>query len=206
MVALIGNAVLYLYNSGMELDLPDNIVLFDTEYTTWEGAQERAWNGPNEHREIVQIGAVRMDTHALTEIDAFDIVIKPRINPNLSDFFVTLTGITQKLVNTAGIDFATALKNFEMWRNGDQAYSYGHDAEVIEENCRLCGVPFNSHEYFHDVRAVFEAHGIDTNQYHSSTIVTAFGKQPREGAHNALNDARSIFDGLVLLVQSKRAT
>ena len=41
------------------LKLPPTIVLLDTEYTTWEGAQDRNWSGLNEHREIVQIGAIK---------------------------------------------------------------------------------------------------------------------------------------------------
>ena len=29
------------------------IIVFDTEYTTWEGAMARQWTGPNEYRELV---------------------------------------------------------------------------------------------------------------------------------------------------------
>jgi len=37
------------------------IIIFDTEYTAWEGAKERNWSGSGEHREIVQIAAVKID-------------------------------------------------------------------------------------------------------------------------------------------------
>lgn len=38
-------------------DVMKHFVIFDTEYTTWEGAADRDWTGPGEHREVVQIGA-----------------------------------------------------------------------------------------------------------------------------------------------------
>ena len=35
-------------------------VFYDTEYTSWEGAMQRNWSGPNEHRELVQLSAIRV--------------------------------------------------------------------------------------------------------------------------------------------------
>ena len=32
-------------------------VVYDLEYTAWEGSLERNWGGPNEDPEIIQIGA-----------------------------------------------------------------------------------------------------------------------------------------------------
>lgn len=37
------------------------MVIADLESTSWEGAQESGWSGPGQFREIVQIGAVRVD-------------------------------------------------------------------------------------------------------------------------------------------------
>lgn len=161
----------------------------------------RNWSVPGEHRELVQIGAIRVDTETLYEIDSFDIFVKPSINPILSDFFVTLTGITQEKINTEGVDFTVAWKNFTEWRDGAPAYSFGNDEEVIKENCTLCNMSYNQEGQFHDICVVFENNGISTKQYHSSTIVRAFGKEPVRPVHNALNDARCILDGLVLLQQ-----
>ncbi len=36
------------------------VVVYDLEYTAWEGSLERNWSGPNEDPEIVQIGAVKI--------------------------------------------------------------------------------------------------------------------------------------------------
>ncbi len=181
--------------------LPSTIIIFDTEYTTWEGALKRHWNGPGEHRELVHLGAIRVDMTKPCETDSFEIFVKPRVNPILSSFFVELTGITQNIIDLKGVDFSVAWKSFIKWSRKDAAYSFGNDGEVLKENCMLASIPYHEDARFHDICAVFEKYGVHTNRYHSSTIVRAFGKEPRIGAHNALNDARSILDGLVLLLK-----
>jgi hypothetical protein len=35
-------------------------VFYDTEYTSWEGAMQRNWSGLDEHRELVQLSAIRV--------------------------------------------------------------------------------------------------------------------------------------------------
>ena len=181
--------------------LQSSIIIFDIEYTTWKGASERRWSGPGEHRELVQFGAIRVDTKTLTEIDFFEIFIKPRINPILSPFFIELTGITQKMVDEKGVNFAIAWQRFVKWMGENFAYSFGdNDIVVIQENCKLFNVPLLvKKERFKNICNLFEKYGIYTDQYYSSTIVRAFGKEPRSGAHNALTDARSILDALILL-------
>ena len=46
---------------------PTEVVVFDTEFTAWQGSMERGWSGPGEHKEIVQIGAVLLDARTLAE-------------------------------------------------------------------------------------------------------------------------------------------
>src|SRR3989338_11023344 len=109
--------------------LPPTIVVFDTEYTSWEGAQARKWSGPNEYREIVQIGAVRVDasTPDFKEVDSLLIYVKPVKNPTLSQYFIDLTGITQETVDTRGVTLAEAVQKFYTWSAGYTCYSWGLD-------------------------------------------------------------------------------
>ena len=79
--------------------LPKKVVIFDIECTTWEGAAARDWSGPGEHRELVQLGAVLVETDRFAEKAAFSMLAKPRINPVLSKYFINLTQITQEQVN-----------------------------------------------------------------------------------------------------------
>ena len=72
---------------------------------------------------------------------------------------------------------------------------------MIEENCGLCGIPYDYEGSFHYIRELFDAHGIETTLYTSGTITKAFGVEPQGSAHNGLSDARSILQGLKLLQQ-----
>ena len=53
------------------------VVVFDLEWTAWEGSIQRGWSEDWEHREIVQIGAVLVDALAgFKSIDSFSFEIK----------------------------------------------------------------------------------------------------------------------------------
>jgi inhibitor of KinA sporulation pathway (predicted exonuclease) len=88
------------------------VVVFDTEFTAWAGSMHRRWSGPGEHKEIVQIGAVVLDAASLEERRAYSVLIRPVRNPVLSDYFVTLTRITNERLTREGTDFATGLAAF----------------------------------------------------------------------------------------------
>lgn len=179
------------------LSLPESFVLFDTEYTSWEGSWERGWNKPGEHREIVQIGALIADSKTLEEKDSFLVLVKPVKNPLLSEYFSNLTNITQADVDKEGVTLEEALKRFHAWVEERDLYSFGFDGRVIEENCRLIGLQFPLHKNrFHDVREVFKTAGVDVSNLSSGTVTRVFGKEPEHQAHNALSDARTILDGL----------
>ena len=182
------------------LNLPSTFILFDTEHTAWEGSWQRKWSGPNEYKEIVQIGAIKVDNEKLVEIGSLVIFVKPKLNPDLSNYFTELTGITQQTIDKNGVDLRSALIKFKKWCGQTLIYSYGGDESVIKENCILSGKAFPlSPSQFHDIRDILKMHGIPTEKYSSGSIVEAFGKKSSRQAHDGLNDARSILDGLVEL-------
>lgn len=182
------------------LELPSTFILFDTEYTAWEGAQARGWSGPSEHKEIVQIGAIVVDGQTLKEEDSFEVLIRPAINPMLSQYFIDLTGITQADVDKRGVDVAAALTQFASWSRDRTLYCFGTDGQVVMGQCELASIPCSfTPDRFADIRPVFQKRGIPAEQYMSSTIVTAFGIEPARRGHSGLADSRSILDGLVAL-------
>ena len=63
-------------------------VIFDTEYTSWQGCQEHGWHGKHK-REIVQIAAIKV-SNDLRVLDTFNVLCKPNLNPILSDYFIKL--------------------------------------------------------------------------------------------------------------------
>ena len=73
---------------------------------------------PRNEREIIEIGAVMVDSNTLQKVDEWNSFIKPVRHPILTEFCTKLTSITQADVDGAPL-FQEALKVFQKW-----AYSY----------------------------------------------------------------------------------
>lgn len=181
--------------------------MFDTEYTAWEGSVERGWSGPKEHREIVQIGAVKIDTKDWREVDAFSVLVKPVINPTLSDYFVELTGITQAEVDEQGLNLADALNDFVRFaEDATWVLSNGDDRRVVAKNCALislpCPLPLNNFRNLHPLLPQL-LNGND-QPISSGRLVDFIGAQGDEIEHQAISDARTIARTLQMLRESSR--
>src|SRR5580692_3651474 len=88
------------------------ITIFDLEYTAWECSMARSWLAPGEFREVVQIGAVRLDADSFSVKAEFEVLVRPRFNPVLSPYFENLTGISNEQLAARGTDFRTAYDRF----------------------------------------------------------------------------------------------
>lgn len=179
-------------------ELPTNrrVIVFDLEYTAWQGSQARGWSAPGEHREIVQIGAVKLDpARGWTELDCYCRLVRPQINPQLSEYFIALTGITQAQVDAGGVAYSTALAEFAAFAEGLDLWSNGPDGEVIAENCRLTGTePLLSGRSV-DVRPLLGARlNKAGEQLDSYRLAEQFAEAGR--AHDALADARGVAGAL----------
>lgn len=181
--------------------LATTAVIYDLEYTAWEGSQARGWTGPGEHREIIQIGAIKVDVAALDEVASFSQLVQPAINPELSDYITSLTGITTDAVAAEGVSFLEAYRRFLAFRGDALAYSFGNDHTVIDENIALYGLEgqapagtgINIREWFH-------ALGITTRRTSSCQIGTQFGLPPPARDHDAREDCRAVLGALRHLV------
>ena len=179
------------------LNLPEKIIIFDTEYTAWKGSIERNWNGPNEYIEIVQIGAILVDTKKLIELDSLNLLIRPVKNPLLSNYFINLTGITQKDIEQKGLSYDSALLKFFSWCKDCVIYSFGGDEIQLKKNCNLLNIDFPFENYkFIDIRDIFRERFPDINKYQSGSIMSMFDKKSAIRAHDGLNDVRIILEGL----------
>jgi len=169
------------------------IVIFDLEFTAWEGSMARRWSAPGEHREVVQIGAVRLAPGTLEESAAFDALVRPRINPQLSDYFVELTGITNAAVAARGVDFPEAYLGFLDFAAGAHLACFGSDDRVLGENLALYGL----HLLPPAPRAIdltpwLAARGVDLTGIHSGMVAGQLGLSFEGRLHNALDDARAL--------------
>lgn len=172
------------------------IIIADLEYTTWEGALEGGWSAPGQFREIVQIGAVRVDAgNGFAELASFSMLVRPTINPELSDYFTALTGITNDVVMRDGRSLEDALTAFAAFGGTDVVLSHGRDDLVIGEDCALKELdnPFagaGAAAVWRDINPPLRV--LTGRRMESSVLPAFFGMEPAGSAHDALADARAL--------------
>ena len=169
-------------------------VVFDLEWTSWEGAAERNWAGPGEFREIVQIGAVCLAAGSLEETGAFEILIRPVLNPRLSAYFDRLTGIKQADVDGHGRPFADAMAAFTAFCSDPAGVFFnGADNLVLHANCGLhrmaCTIPDHA---FVNLRPLIAAELGIREPFVSSDLPRFLGHSSVGPAHQGLADARAV--------------
>ena len=181
-------------------------IAFDLEFTTWEGALDRHWTGVREHREIVQIGAVRIDFgRDAVELEGFSGLVKPVLNPCLSAYFQQLTGISQDEVDHAGMPFGEVFSDFVAFLGDtDEAItSWGGDEMTLHENCGFhriaCPIPLLR---FHNIRSTVCEHFGLPYETSSSDLPDILGYPASGRPHQALSDARAIARAIVQMLRS----
>lgn len=168
------------------------LVLVDTEYTCFGHSLKTAWWKPWQHKEIVQIGAVKLD-EAGNEIDVLNTFVIPKINPKLSNRFSKLTGISQDDVDKYGISFSEALQKFVEFSKGLKICTFDSDYIVFRENCIINDIIFPySDQQFIKLCEYLDQWGIDRYKYSSGTLYKAVGEEMYTTEHNALHDVRSM--------------
>ena len=180
-------------------DMP-SITIFDLEYTAWECSMARSWLTPGEFREVVQIGAVKLDADSFAVQAEFDVLVRPRFNPLISPYLENLTGITRDQIASRGVDFRTAYDRFLAFAGECPIAAFGHDEYVLEENLRHNGITdARPLPLFYDLRGWFAVQGIDPRGRHSCEIGPALGVPFTGQTHNALDDARSLAAGMAVI-------
>ena len=180
----------------------DTLTVFDLEYTAWECSMARHWMEPGQYKEVVQIGAVKLDGRDLSVLDELDILVRPRINPILSPYFEALTGIGNDTVAAHGVDFADAYTRFAAFAQGGPICAFGHDEWVLEENLRLYGIRGHAAlPPFADLRSWFAACDVDPRGMTSCQIAPALGLTVAGRGHNALHDAHCLAAGMEEMVR-----
>ena len=180
-------------------------VVFDLEFTAWEGSVAARWSRTGEHTEVVQIGAVKLDAERLVIVDEFAMLVKPRINPVLSDYLTNLTGITNEAIAARGVDFVTAFRAFLDFAGPAKSWAFGRDDLILAGNLKLYAWQGLTPPPYENVLPWFAAQGIDLKGKHACDVAGAVGA-PFEGReHDALDDAKCVAAGLVHVIRNGAA-
>jgi len=176
-------------------------VIFDLEFTAWEGSMESRWTRPGEYTEVVQIGAVKLDAASLKQVDSFEMLVRPRVNPVLSDYLVALTGITNEALAARGVDFIIAYRSFLDFVGEARTWAHGRDDLIFLGNLKLYGwehaLPL---PLYSNAVSWFTEQGIDLKGKRACDVAEAAGAVFEGRKHDALADARGVAAGFAALI------
>ena len=160
----------------------------------------------------MQIAAIKIDDN-LEVVDSLNLYVKPKFNPDLSEYFQELTKITNQKLDDCGIDFAKAYQIFYNFCQGMECFSHGWslnpsssaDGEVIKLNLSYHNIDDDaSIEYkniAHWFMQKYQEHNIDIKKQASGQIAKFLGVEKNLenlnlNEHNALYDVYSILEGI----------
>lgn len=177
-------------------------VVYDLEFTAWEDSIANRWSRPGEFTELVQIGAVRVNAETFAIEAELDVLVRPRVNPVLSDYFTGLTGITNADIAGRGVDFEVAYRAFLKFTEGCTTMAFGTDDLIFVDNIRLYGLSgFAAPPPFINLRPWFNANGVPTAKLHSCDVGPALGVAFEGRQHNALADTHSLVAGIQMMLE-----
>lgn len=177
-------------------------VVFDLEFTAWEGSWDSGWDKPGEFRELLQIGAVKVD-RSFAPIVEFEVIVRPRLNPILSPYIQTLTGLSNADVQARGVDYVEAWNAFVGFADGLPIFSFGRDDLIFADNVRLYGLTtLPPAPPFHDLRHWLARQGMDIERrnFHACDVGPAAGVPFQGHTHDGLADAHSVAAGVAALI------
>ncbi len=172
------------------------IGILDLEYTAWEGSAKRQWSEPWEWREIVQVGVLLVDAgRAFAATDGIEILMQPTRNPVLSEYFVSLTGITQEHLVSKARQFTEALDDLSsLFSAADLVVFNGYDGAILRENCAMNGVAFRwGGDRWYNFRPLLaQTLNVPQQELISSDLPDLAGIRVHGRAHSALHDCKAI--------------
>jgi inhibitor of KinA sporulation pathway (predicted exonuclease) len=128
-------------------------------------------------------------------------LVKPRVNPILSDYLVALTGIDNKQLAARGVDFITAYRAFLDFTAASHAWAHGRDDLILAGNLKLYGwehaLPLPSYS---NAVPWFAAQGVDLKGKRACDVAEAAGAVFEGRKHDALADARGVAAGFTAMI------
>lgn len=175
----------------------DYICVVDFEATCEED------NPADFHHEIIEFPMVLVSTHTLEIVDSFQEYVKPELNPQLSDFCVKLTGITQKMVDEADT-FPGVLRRAVIWlqeRELGTKYKYAiltdgawDMSKFLNIQCRISRIryPHFAKKWINIRKSYGNFYKVPRTQTKLSTMLEKMGLKYEGRPHSGLDDSRNI--------------
>jgi inhibitor of KinA sporulation pathway (predicted exonuclease) len=174
------------------------VVLLDAEFTCWEGSLASGWSDPKHPAEMIEIGMIAYDANRQIEIASFTSLIKPRVNPILSDYCLNILPIIQPDVDSAK-EFESVMSEISDWLNhhvspDSPTAAWGkidrtHTTKQSERNS--VSDPFGTRTHIEVDELVKTALDI-TTQIEREDVRMRLNIEPITGRHRALADSADL--------------
>ena len=161
---------------------------------------------PPSKMETIEIGAVLVEPIHFEICSEFQAFIKPVRNPNLTEFCIDLTGITQEMVSEAASYFEV-FPAFVEWieRNamGSAFCSWGaYDRRQLEQDCVMHGLVYNMPPHA-NLKALFSDRQSTKRPVGMAAALELCGIELSGQHHRALDDAKNIAQLLPWIVGNR---
>jgi len=168
------------------------LIIFDLELTCWETREEHLIP------EIIEIGAVRLDLKSRQVIDEFSTLVKPKMNPVLSEYCTQLTGIKQSDLKGVG-QFPEAYAHFMNWvgsHHKSVLAAWGNDWSDLTRDCKLHGLEIRHTHEIINVKTLFALrHG----KMGLDRAMNLLNQEFTGNRHRGLDDSRATSEVLLTL-------
>ena len=175
-------------------------VILDLEWTSWRGNYYGKYNqyerrSSNQQKEIIQIGALKVNKN-FKIIKKLNIYVKPKINPKLSRYIIKLTSITQRTIDSKGLNFKEAFNIFQKFTKKNKIICNGTDENILKKNLALNKIN-RAIKITNIKKLLITKYKIPRDYCHSPLIQSYFGyKIKKKNSHNAIYDCISILRAL----------
>lgn len=148
-------------------------------------------------QEIIEIGALRLDTYGKCE-DTFQKFVKPVSSPSLSVYCKKLTGISQQDIDTARGFRQTGAKFMEWILNEDEEYRLcswgGKDKALLISDCQNTGLETDWLDQYIDLKAQYHQQQGLQRKLGLKKCLLREGIEFDGSHHRALDDARNLVE------------
>jgi len=175
-------------------------VVLDLEATCWVKGTRPG------RQEVTEFGAVRVDGQTLELVSDFNSFVRPVARPELSDFCIELTGITQADVDNAPVfpDAFAALQNWVGEADVRLCTWGAYDVNQLKVDCRRHDFVFPERfESLWNLKKDFSAaHGLRPCGMRRALAICEIPLVGRH--HRGIDDARNIAKVMVRVIESER--
>jgi 3'-5' exoribonuclease 1 len=152
---------------------------------------------PRHQMETIEIGAVMVDRETLSIVDEFQIFIKPRRHPVLTDFCKQLTSIAQIQVDTAPT-FSDAIDLWQTWLKQFDCAIFGswgdYDRKQLQQDSKhhRIDLPYPVSSNHVNLKEQFSIAQKLNKRYGMAKALDLAGIQLVGTHHRGIDDARNI--------------